>query len=70
MVIKIGGVKQMVLNLMIGQASFPMTSIGGVGVIEIFKEVVPYFFILVGVLLLITYVPAITLFLPELFFDR
>jgi len=39
-------------------------------VIEIFKEVVPYFFILVGVLLLITYIPAITLFLPELFFDR
>ena len=67
----------MVLNLMIGMITPPIglnlfiiSSIGGVGVIEIFKEVVPYFFILVGVLLLITYIPAITLFLPELFFDR
>ena len=67
----------MVLNLMIGMITPPIglnlfiiSSIGGVGVIDIFKEAVPYFFILVGVLLIITYFPAITLFLPELFFDR
>lgn len=67
----------MVLNLMIGMITPPIglnlfiiSSIGGVGVIEIFKEAIPYFFILVGVLLVITYFPAITLFLPELFFDR
>jgi tripartite ATP-independent transporter DctM subunit len=67
----------MVLNLMIGMITPPIglnlfiiSSIGGVGVIEIFKEAVPYFFILIVVLLIITYIPAITLFLPELFFDR
>jgi len=67
----------MVLNLMIGMITPPIglnlfiiSSIGGVGVIDIFKEAVPYFMILVGVLLIITYFPAITLFLPELFFDR
>ncbi|MFY0691742.1 MAG: TRAP transporter large permease [Paracoccaceae bacterium] len=67
----------MVLNLMIGMITPPIglnlfiiSSIGGVGVIQIFKEAVPYFMILVVVLLIITYFPAITLFLPELFFDR
>jgi tripartite ATP-independent transporter DctM subunit len=67
----------MVLNLMIGMITPPIglnlfiiSQIGGVGVIEIFKEAVPYFFILVFVLLVITYIPSITLFLPDLVFDR
>ena len=63
----------MVLNLMIGMITppiglnlFVISAIGGVGVIEIFREAVPYFLVLVGVLLLITYLPELTLFLPEL----
>ena len=67
----------MVLNLMIGMITPPIglnlfiiSSIGGVGVIEIFKEAVPYFFILVGVLLVITFFPTLTLFLPDLVFRQ
>ena len=67
----------MVLNLMIGMITPPIglnlfiiSQIGGVGVIEIFKEAIPYFFILVFVLLIITYFPGITLFLPDMVFDR
>ena len=37
---------------------------------EIAKEAVPYFFVLVGVLLLITYVPELTLYLPNLVFNK
>ena len=65
----------MVLNLMIGMITLPIglnlfiiSSIGGVGVIDIFKQAVPYFLILVGVLLIITFIPSLTLFLPELVF--
>ena len=67
----------MVLNLMIGMITPPIglnlfiiSQIGGVGVIEIFKEAIPYFLILVFVLLIITYFPGITLFLPDMVFDR
>ena len=49
---------------------FIISQIGGVGVIEIFKEAIPYFLILVFVLLIITYFPGITLFLPDMVFDR
>jgi len=65
----------MVLNLMIGMITPPIglnlfiiSSIGGVGVVEIFKEAIPYFFILIVVLLIITFIPALTLFLPTLVF--
>lgn len=67
----------MVLNLMIGMITppiglnlFVISTIGGVGVIEIFKEAIPYFIVLVGVLLLITYVPELTLLLPQWVFGR
>lgn len=67
----------MVLNLMIGMITPPIglnlfiiSTIGGVGVIDIFKEAIPYFFVLVGVLLIITYFPELTLFLPNLFFAQ
>ncbi|MGI9484288.1 MAG: TRAP transporter large permease [Geminicoccaceae bacterium] len=67
----------MVLNLMIGMITPPIglnlfiiSSIGGVGVIEIFKEAVPYFMILVVVLLITTFFPVLTLFLPELVFRQ
>ena len=63
----------MVLNLMIGMITppiglnlFVLSAISKVGVIEMFKEAIPYFFILVAVLGLITYVPWITLVLPDL----
>ena len=52
----------------IGLNLFIISSIGGVGVIDIFKQAVPYFLILVGVLLIITFIPSLTLFLPELVF--
>ena len=65
----------MVLNLMIGMITPPIglnlfiiSSIGGVGVIEIFKEAIPYFLILVVVLLITTFFPQLTLFLPTLVF--
>ncbi len=67
----------MVLNLMIGMITppiglnlFVISAISGVGVVEIFKEALPYFFVLTAVLLLITYFPGLTLFLPRLFFAQ
>lgn len=67
----------MVLNLMIGMITPPIglnlfiiSSIGGVGVIDIFKEAVPYFLILIVVLLIITFIPSLTLFLPNLVFGQ
>lgn len=63
----------MVLNLMIGMITppiglnlFVLSAISKVGVIEMFKEAIPYFVILIAVLGLITYVPWITLVLPDL----
>lgn len=63
-----------ILNLMIGMITPPIglnlfiiSAIGRVGVIEIFREAIPYFIVLVVVLLVTTYVPVLTLFLPDLF---
>lgn len=63
----------MVLNLMIGMITppiglnlFVLSAIAKVGVIEIFRYAVPYFMALLGVLVLITYVPQITLYLADL----
>ena len=63
----------MVLNLMIGMITppiglnlFVLSAISGEGVIEIFREAVPYFVVLVLVLALITYYPPLTLFLADL----
>ena len=60
----------MVLNLMIGMITppiglnlFVLSAISGEGVIEIFRQAVPYFVVLVLVLGLITYFPPLTLFL-------
>lgn len=62
-----------ILNLMIGMITPPIglnlfiiSTIGRVGVIEIFREAIPYFIVLVIVLLVTTYVPVLTLFLPDL----
>lgn len=63
-----------VLNLMIGMITppiglnlFVISAIGGVGVIEIFRAAIPYIIVLFVVLMLVTYVPALSLFLPNLF---
>ncbi len=63
----------MVLNLMIGMITppiglnlFVLSAISGEGVIEIFRQAVPYFVVLVLVLALITYYPPLTLFLADL----
>ncbi len=63
----------MVLNLMIGMITppiglnlFVLSAISGEGVIEIFRQAVPYFVTLVFVLGLITFFPPLTLFLADL----
>ena len=65
----------MVLNLMIGMITppiglnlFVISTIGGESVIDIFKQAVPYFAVLVIVLMIITFFPTITLYLPTLVF--
>jgi len=67
----------MVLNLMIGMITPPIglnlfiiSAISGDGVVEIFRAAVPYFVILVGVLLLVTYVPALSLAIPQWAFSH
>lgn len=67
----------MVLNLMIGMITppiglnlFVISAISGVGIVDIFKAALPYFFVLIGVLALITYFPDLTMFLPRLFFAQ
>ncbi len=65
----------MVLNLMIGMIMPPiglnlmvLSAITGVDVMRIFRAAIPYIWALLAVLLLITYVPALTLFVPQLFY--
>ena len=50
----------------IGLNLFVLSAISKVGVIEIFRYSVPYFVALLGVLMLITYFPQLTLFLADL----
>lgn len=65
----------MTLNLMIGMITPPiglnlmmLSAISGVDVMRIFRAAVPYIWALLVVLLLITYIPSLTLFLPHLFY--
>jgi len=65
----------MVLNLMIGMITPPvglnlmvLSAITGVDVMRIFRAAVPYFWALLVVLLLITYIPSLTLYIPGLFY--
>lgn len=51
------------LNLFVGSA------ISGLPVMEVFKAVLPWMTVTIATLLLITYVPEISLFLPRLIFD-
>ena len=63
----------MVFNLVLGMVTppvgitlFVMARIGGVGVLDVFRGGLPYFAVLFAVLVLLTYVPQISLFLPTL----
>ena len=65
----------MTLNLMIGMITPPiglnlmvLSAISGVDVMRIFRACIPYLWALLAVLLLITYIPPLTLFLPQLFY--
>ncbi|EGC1725639.1 TRAP transporter large permease [Salmonella enterica subsp. enterica serovar Infantis] len=63
----------MIYNLAIGTITPPVgsglyvgASVGKVKVEEVIKPLLPFYGAIIGVLLLITYIPAITLFLPRL----
>jgi tripartite ATP-independent transporter DctM subunit len=65
----------MTLNLMIGMITPPiglnlmvLSAITGEDVMRIFRASLPYVWALLVVLLLITYIPQLTLFLPQLFY--
>lgn len=63
----------MVFNLVLGMVTppvglnlFVMARISGVGMLEVFRGGLPYYLVLWSVLLLLTYVPQLSLFLPTL----
>ena len=65
-----------VLTLMIGLTTPPVgvclfvtSSIGGISLGEISKAILPFLGVSLLVLLLVTYIPAISLFLPNLLFN-
>ncbi len=62
----------MVLNLMIGLVTPPVglclyivSGIANVPIADIVSELAPYLLALIGVLLVVTYVPAISIWLPH-----
>lgn len=66
-----------VLNLMIGLTTPPMgvclfitSSIGKISLWQISKAILPFLGVSLMVLMLVTFVPGISLFLPELLFNR
>jgi tripartite ATP-independent transporter DctM subunit len=63
-----------VLNMMIGLSTppyggllFVTSGISGTPMLQIIKEILPMVLVLIGVLFLLTYVPGLILFLPNLF---
>lgn len=50
----------------VGSALFVGCSVGGVKIGEVIKPMLPFYAVLVGLLLIVTYVPQISLFLPRL----
>ena len=62
----------MVLNLMIGLIHppvgmnlFVVAAIGRIGMMDVFFEAIPYIVLLLALLLLVTYVPVLSLALPH-----
>lgn len=63
-----------ILNLCIGTITPPVGSIlftgckvGGVKIEQVIKQLLPYFAVILGLLLLVTYLPGISMVLPRLF---
>lgn len=50
----------------VGSALFVGCSVGGVKIGDVIKPMLPFYAVLVGLLLVVTYVPEISLFLPQL----
>ena len=66
----------MVLNLMIGLATppggvclFVAGSLARISIFQIVGAIWPFYVVLVAVLLIVAFVPPVTLFLPGLFYD-
>ena len=53
----------------VGICLFTACGISGVGITRVFKPLLPFIVMMISMLLLITYWPAFTLFLPRLFFN-
>src|SRR5699024_10649825 len=67
----------MVVNLMIGLITPPMgihlfitSLIADVSIAKVIRATIPFFFVLVVVLVLITLIPELSLFLPDLLYDN
>ncbi|MDQ0338286.1 tripartite ATP-independent transporter DctM subunit [Caldalkalibacillus uzonensis] len=63
----------MVLNLMIGLLTppfgivlFVISKIGGIGILQLIRELIPFYLLLIAVLLIITLFPDLVLWLPKL----
>jgi len=54
----------------VGLNLFVASGISGLGLGDVVKASLPWFFVLLAGLLIITYVPAITLWLPQLMFGN
>jgi TRAP-type C4-dicarboxylate transport system permease large subunit len=52
----------------VGTTQFVGCAIGGVSVGTVMKTIWPFYGALIAALMLVTYVPAFSMFLPELFF--
>lgn len=64
----------MVLNLCVGLCTPPVgsllfigCSVGGVSIGKVIKPLLPFYFVMIAVLVLVTYLPAISLWLPSIF---
>jgi C4-dicarboxylate transporter DctM subunit len=52
-----------------GLTLFTACGIGQVGIADIFKDLLPFIAVMIVALLLITYWPSMTLFIPRLLFE-
>lgn len=50
----------------VGSALFVGCSISGVSIGEVMKPILPFYLVLIGIVLLVTFIPQISLFLPQL----
>ncbi|MCE8019483.1 TRAP transporter large permease [Halomonas sp. MCCC 1A11036] len=50
----------------VGSALFVGSSISGVSIMQVMKPILPFYLVLIGIVLLVTFAPQISLFLPQL----